>query len=202
LSGSFGNQHSEGLSDAVRFYSISAGVQSRRTAKLTMQASGGFQNYEAPEGTGPEKPGFINFNAVASWKATKKWTLQLSSRNGMQPASQFENDTMKVTLFSMSAERPIRKSFLFSMTGAYRYDLYHNTMAPGGPSSPDDTAVVQDDAESGEAWSRQWAGNVRLDYRPVRKPFNLYAEVRYEDTESVWFEYVQLRATLGAALRY
>lgn len=202
LSGSYGSQSSDGLTGSVDFYSLNGGVTMRRSAKLHLDASGGMSWYHAPDGTGPERPGFIDFNVAARWLATENWTLQMSSRNGMQPASQFKNDTMKVTLFSLSAERPIKTSWLFSMTGAYRYDLYHNTPAPGGPSAPEDTGEIQNDARSGESWSRQWAGHVRLDYRPVRKPYNLFAEVRYEDTESVWFEYVQLRATLGLALRY
>jgi len=202
LSGTYGLQHSDGLDEAVRLYSVDAGLQMRRSAKLHLDASLGVQRYEAPAETGPENPTFLAFNAAARWAATKKWTLQLSSRNGMQPASQFRNDTMKVTLVSLSAERPLGQSLLFSMTGAYRYDMYNNTRSSGDPTSPEYTGAVQDDATSGEAWSRQWAGLVRLDYRPNRKPYNVYAEVRYEDTDSVWFKYDQLRASIGLAARY
>jgi len=202
LSGSYGIQKSDGLTNDVNFYSVDAGIQLRRSAKLHLDASVGLEQYDAPVGTGPDRPTFVTFNAAARWAATKKWTLQLSSRNGMQPASQFVNDTMKVTLFTASAERPISKSWLFSLTGAYRYDFYNNTVNTGGPTSPNDTAAVQDDAKSGEAWSRQWAGNVRLSYNPERKPYNLYGEVRYEDTESVWFRYEQLRASVGLSARY
>lgn len=202
LSGSYGIQKSDGLTSDVDFYSVDVGLVLRRSAKLHLDTSLGIEQYNAPAGTGPDQPAFVTFNAAARWAATKKWTLQLSSRNGMQPASQYVNDTMKVTLLTLSAERPLSKSWLFSITGAYRYDMYNNTVNPGGPSSPDDTAELQDDATSGEAWSRQWAGNLRLSYNPERKPYNLYAEVRYEDTQSVWFEYEQLRASLGLSARY
>lgn len=202
LSGSYGTQRSQGLADTVHFYSLNGGVTLRRSAKLHLNASAGMEWYDAPAGTGPPDPAFVTFNAAARWAMTKKWTVQLSSRNGMQPASQFENDTMKVTLFSLSAERPIRESFLFSVTAAYRYDLYHNTTASGGPASPTVTGAVQNEATSGEAWSRQWAGHVALNYNPVRKPYNVFAEVRYEDTESVWFKYDQLRASVGLSVRY
>lgn len=202
LSASYGLQNSDGLSGRVDFSSVDLGVAVRQSAKLHLDASGGVQFYNAPENTGPSKPAFITFNAAARWAATKKWTLQLSTRNGMQPASQVANDTMKVTLFSLSAERPIRQNWLFSVTGAYRYDLYHHTIAPGANAGPEDTGEIQNDATQGEAWSRQWAGHISLNYNPIRKPYNIYTEVRYEDTESVWFKYEQLRASIGLSVRY
>lgn len=201
LTGNYGTQRSDGFEGDVRFYSVDVGLKMRKSAKLHLDAAIGLENYESPTNTGPANPTFVNFNAAARWAATKKWTFQLSARNGMQPASQFKNDTMKVTLFSLSLERPIKTSWLFSMTGAYRYDLYSNTKG-AGDLAPEDTAVVQDDSSADEAWSRQWAGHIRMDYRPERKFYNFYAEVRYEDTESIWFRYEQLRASLGLSLRY
>ena len=95
---------------------------------------------------------------------------------------------MDIALASLSAEYQIREAWIFSLTGSYRYDQYREKEVLDG--------VLQ------ELNSRQLAGHVRLNYDPPLRFYKAYIEVRYEDTDSTWTYYEQLRVTLGLSLRY
>ena len=191
LNGQYGVHDSASLVESPELYILRLGVQTKNTDNLMLKSTAGMEHYTyttTDNGYVVHDYDSFSFDVSGDWKMTEKVKFQLTARNGVQPTAEYDNNVMDIALASLSAEYQIREAWIFSLTGSYRYDQYREKEVLDG--------VLQ------ELNSRQLAGHVRLNYDPPLRFYKAYIEVRYEDTDSTWTYYEQLRVTLGLSLRY
>ena len=195
LLGFMGIQDSDGFSDTSDDYMLRAGVFSRTSPKTSIKATAGVEWYDfggqSESGDDLDVTKF-NFDVAGAWQATDKLNLQLSGRNGIQPAAQYRANTKQVTTVQLGGQYQITDTFAFSLAGSYRYDDYIGR-------------VFYNDV-----WhykERQHLGaRARIDYIPNAKWYDLYLETTFEDVdtniEDDYNDYDQWRVALGASFRY
>ncbi|MFU8780191.1 MAG: hypothetical protein ACNA71_04105, partial [Kiritimatiellia bacterium] len=97
-----GLQDSEGIDDSADFYAASLGFKTKGTDKLTLKATGGFQQYNRPDDR-DAVDSFV-FDANASLVASDKVTLRAGARNGVALSSLFAgNGTEFATYYAGAA---------------------------------------------------------------------------------------------------
>lgn len=190
LNGMWGRQHGEGLDDEPRYWAIRGGATYDITHKTLIKAMVGYENYHASSPGQDDDLGkrFLVFDLAASWAATEKLTFQASGRNGMRPAAQYDENTKDYVLFSLGGAYDITETVSCSLAGSYRHDVYMKKEPVDG--------------ELKTITENQWAGRLRLTWRPRDSFVHGYVEGTYEDTDNTFEHYDQLRLTLGLSLWY
>ena len=191
----YSQQTSEGFEDDSTYYIIRGGVLHNITAKTTVKAGVGVQDYdfgqESPTGDDLDKS-MLNFDVVGSWQATDKLAFEVSGRNAIQPATQYETNTKEVTLASLGLGYDVTDHLTFTAAASFRQDDYIGRVV---------TATGLQDKER-----EHWGGRLRFDYRPHVKFCNLFVETTYEDVDDTveddYNDYDQWRVSGGLSLRY
>lgn len=195
LTGQYSWQDSDGFEDESIYYLGRAGIEYRATGKTTFKGGVGFESYEAgglsPEGESLDDD-LVSYDVAAIWEATRKLTLQLSGRNGIQPATQYQSNTKEINLVSLGASYRFTEEFRLSLAGSFRQDDY--------------IARIPFEDELREKQREHYGVRVRMDYWPRAKFYDLYVEASYEDVtdnlEDDYENYDQLRVSAGLSLRY
>lgn len=189
-------QDSDGFEDTSDYYVLRGGVLYRATEKTSFKAGAGVEEYDfaAPESeTGDDLDSTIfSFDVAGAWEVTEKLDLQVSARNGIQPATQYGANTKEVTLGSVGMIYDVTTTLKLTLAGSMREDNYVGRVVAGGVPQFKERDLV--------------GGRVRLDYMPRAKWMNLWLESTYEEVEDNleddYEDYNQWRVALGAALRY
>ena len=195
LTGQYGLQDSDGYDDETRDSFVRIGVFKKTSAKTTVKGTFGFESFKADflseAGDSLDKDIF-SYDVSGAWHATTRLILQLSGRNGIQPATQYDNNAKVLSLIQLGASYRLTETIRLSLAGSYREDDYIGRV------------IV--DGEPQDKERRLLGGRLRMDYRPHLKFYDLYAEVSYEEVEDNlkddYEDYDQLRAGLGIFLRY
>jgi hypothetical protein len=200
LTGQLSEQDSDGFDDNAEYYIVRGGFITRTTRKTSFKGGVGFESYDAaapsPEGEDLDEE-IINFDVSAIWEATPKLTLQVSGRNGIQPATQYRSNTKVIHLVSLALSYRLTETLRLSLAGSWRNDDYvaRVPVTVGGE-------IVDLQYKERE----HLGGRVRLDYWPHAKFYDLYVEASYEDVEDNleddYEDYDQLRVAAGLSLRY
>lgn len=195
LTGQYGLQSSDGFSEDSTVYLVRAGVFNRLTGKTSIKVGAGYADYatdvKSEEGKSLDK-GIFNFDVAGIWEATTRLTVELSGRNGIQPATQYRSNTKEIMLVSLGVSYDLTDTILVSLAGSHREDDYVGRIEV-------DEKFISKEREL-------WGGRVRVDYRPHAKFYELYLEGTYEDVndnlQDDYNDYDQLRGTAGIFVRY
>jgi len=195
LTGQYGAQSSDGFSDDSSLYLVRVGLFNHATGKTSIKVGVGYEDYStvmtSADGESLDKDIF-NFDAAGIWEATPKLRVELSARNGIQPATQYKDNTKEILLVALGASYDVTDTVLLSLGGSHRRDDYVGKVQ------------VNDQFLSKER--ELWGGRARVDYRPHAKFYELYLEGTYENVDDNlqddYNNYDQLRVTVGVFLRY
>jgi hypothetical protein len=188
-------QASDGFTDTSDYYVLRGGLLYKASTKTTVKASGGYEKYtfggEPPPGENLDSEIF-SFDVAGVWQTTEKLDFELSARNGIQPATQYGDNTKQVTLASLGLSYRMTTTLKLTLAGSARRDDYVGKVDVDG--------ILRD------KWRDLWGGRARVDYMPRAKWMDLWLESTYEDVndnlEDDYNDYKQWRVALGAALRY
>lgn len=191
----YSQQNSDSFQDPSTYYIVRGGVLQKVTAKTTVKAGVGVQDYnfgqQSSTGDNLDKT-MMNFDVIASWQATDKLSFEASGRNAIQPATQYSANTKEVVLASVGVGYDVTDHLTFTLAGSYREDDYIGRVeTPGGLRNKRRDLV---------------GGRARLDYRPHVKFCNVFVETTYEDVDDTveddYNDYDQWRVSGGVSLRY
>jgi hypothetical protein len=160
-------------------------VKTKGTDKLTLKATGGFQQYNRPNG---ETEDSAVFNATASLAATDKLTIQFNARNGTQLSSLFAGNGTEYAIYSTSAMIKVSPALTLSVGANYRVDDYLDPVNIGG--------VLVDRTDKGTGV------RARAEYVAPSQNLRLYAQVVNSSIDSDASDYDQTLVSLGARLQY
>lgn len=206
LTGQYGQQDSDALSNDPDYYVVRGGFLNRTTDKMTFKGGVGAGSYDrfrkseaalqdtdvadeiADEGDGSID--YLSFDVAGDWDLSQRTKLQILGRNAVQPAAQYTDNAKLVTVASVGLSHRFLEKFRLAGTVSYRNDDYEDPVEV-------DTDVFIDQEDT------IWGGQVRLDYDPPNGHINVYAEAKYEDRETNIpdQDYNQLRLTLGLRLK-
>lgn len=189
-------QDSDGFEDTSDYYILRGGLLYRATAKTSFKGTAGVEDYDFAEGSvaGDDLDVTVfNFDVAGMWEITDKLDMELSARNAVQPATQYEANTKEVTLGSLGFIYEMTTTLKLTLAGSVRRDDYIGD-------------IILADGTGFEKRRDLWGARARLDYSPRAKWLNLWLESTYEDVddnlEDDYDDYDQWRLSLGAALRY
>ncbi len=180
-----GLQDSESVDDDADFYSASLGVKTQGSDKLQLRASGGFQQYNRPNGDDIDS--FV-YNLQALLALTEKLSLRVGARNGTQLSSLFAGNATEFDVVWAGAFLRVTDTVMLSANVAYREDEYLDPVVVG-------TNLV-------DRKDKATALRVRGDYRTPAELLSLYAEATYETVDSNVREYDQTQVALGFNLQF
>lgn len=202
LTGQYGVQESDALSNEPDYYVLRGGFLTRTTDKLTFKGGAGFGRYdrfnasddvrggnvsqESVQEGGEDRIDYFSFDLAGDYDLTQRTKLQFIGRNAVQPAAQYRDNPKLVTVASVGLSHRIRDRFRLAATVSYRNDDYEDPVEVS-----EGTYVDQEDTI--------WGGQLRLDYLPPKGHLNVYAEARYENRETTLpdEDYDQLRLSIG-----
>lgn len=206
LTGQYGQQTSDALSNDPDYYVLRGGLLNRATDKLTFKGGVGGGSYDRfrksdaalteadvaseinNEGSGSID--FLSFDVAGDWDISQRTKLQLIGRNAVQPAAQYTDNAKLVTVASVGLSHRFREKYKLAGTLSYRNDDYEDPVEV-------DTGVFVDQEDT------IWGVGARFDYEKPNGYLNLFAEAKYEDRETNIpnEDYTQLRLTLGLRLK-
>lgn len=206
LTGQYGQQDSDALSNDPDYYVLRGGLLNRATDKLTFKGGVGagkydrFRKSEAAladtdvgrelDDTSEGSIDYVSFDVAGDWDISQRTKLQIIGRNAVQPAAQYTDNAKLVTVASLGISHRFREKYRLAGTLSYRNDDYED------PVEVDtDVFINQDDTI--------WGVGARFDYEKPNGYLNLFAEAKYEDRETNIpdQDYTQLRLTLGLRLK-
>lgn len=206
LTGQYGQQDSDSLSNDPDYYVLRGGALTRTTDKLTFKGGVGVGRYdrfrksaEAIEDAdvraevadeSDDAIDYFSFDVAGDWDLNQRTKLQIIGRNAVQPAAQYTDNAKLVTVASIGLSHRMLDKFRLAGTISYRNDDYED------PVQIDNNEYIdQEDTILG--------GQIRLDYDPPNGYLNVYAEAKYEnrDTTLPGEDYDQIRLTLGIKLK-
>ena len=199
LTGQYGLQESDALSNDPDYFVIRGGLLNRTTDKLSFKGGAGigrYDRYEASEAaledrsdidqSGDDTIDFFSFDVAGDYDLSQRTKLQFIGRNAVQPAAQYTDNPKLVTVASVGISHRMMERFRLAATVSYRNDDYEDP-------------VEVDTGEFIDQEDTIWGGQLRFDYLPPKGHLNLFAELRYENRETTLpdEDYDQLRLTLG-----
>lgn len=201
LTGQYGQQESDAISNEPDYYNIRGGLLSRTTDKLTFKGGVGVGRYdrfrksdEARAIDGDDEADedddgvidYVSFDVAGDWDLSQRTKLQVIGRNAVQPAAQYNDNSKVVTVASVGLSHRLFERFRIAGTVSYRNDDYEDPV-----EIDTDEFIDQEDTI--------WGGQLRLDYERPDGYLNIYAEAKYEDRDTTipGEDYDQLRLTIG-----
>jgi hypothetical protein len=180
-----GLQGSQSVDGMAEYAAARLGVATRGTDRVTVKAGAGFQHHKRPDVSGSDD-GF-HFDALATWEATDRTTVQIQGRNGMQLSSIYRANAVDISIARIGLACQTSSSLGISASGVYRIDDYADPVPVNGD------------------WVRRrdngLALTVRADYLlPPSRKLRLFAEATSEMVESTIRDYSVARVGVGAQL--
>lgn len=195
LTGQYSLQDSDGFSDKSEFIILRGGLLYQVTAKTAVKAGAGVQEYDfggESEAAQDLDSTIFNFDLAGTWEVTEKVDFEISGRNSIQPATQYDSNTKEVLLASAGFAYEVTETVSLSLAGSFRRDDYVGKV------------LVNEELRAKRR--DLWGGRLRLGYEPRANFFDMYLEGSYEDVadnlEDDYNDYEQWRLSLGLALRY
>jgi hypothetical protein len=195
LTGQLSEQNSQGFSENSDYYVLRGGLLYHATAKTYLKIGAGVEDYrfggESPTGQNLDDTIF-SYDIAGTWEMTEKIRFELSGRNGIQPATQYDANTKEVNLAAAGVSFDVTETIVLSLAGSFRRDDY--------------IGKVFFNNEFRDKVRDLWGGRARVDYQPRANFLDLYLESTYEDSsdnlQDDFNNYDQWRVSLGLALRY
>ena len=206
LTGQYGVQESDSLSNDPDYYVIRGGMLTRATDKLTFKGgvgAGSYDRFRQSEDAldeadiadeiadkGDDSIDYLSFDVAGDWDLNQRTKLQIIGRNAVQPAAQYTDNAKLVTVASVGLSHRIFEKFRLAATVSYRDDDYEDPV-----EIDTDVFIHQQDTI--------WGGQLRLDYEPPNGFLNAYIEAKYEDRDTTLpnEDYDQIRLTIGLKLK-
>lgn len=208
LTGQYGIQESDAISNEPDYYNLRAGLLTRTTDKLSFKGGVGVGRYDrfrkaddeedladtdVAEEIEEEDDGvidYVSFDLAGDWDLSQRTKLQVIGRNAVQPAAQYNDNTKLVTVASVGLSHRLFERFRLAGTVSYRMDDYEDPV-----EIDTDEFIDQEDTI--------WGAQLRLDYERPDGYINLYAEAKYEDRDTTIpnEDYDQLRLTIGLRVK-
>ncbi len=187
LVGKYGVQDSDGFSDKSELAIARLGMDYKPTMKTQVRAEGGCEYYDSGV-AGSDNKSIFNYSLNGSWAATDKLTIRAIGKNGIYPASVYRDNTKEVTAMSLGGYFSMTKAIQLALSGSYSEDDYQEKVQVGNEMKDDN--------------AKHYGTQLRVDYNPPVKFFNIYAAVSYLTTDSSIEDYNQWKAAVGLQLRY
>ncbi|MDD4737462.1 MAG: hypothetical protein PHP44_15295 [Kiritimatiellae bacterium] len=187
LVGIYGVQDSDGFSDKSELGIARLGVEHKLTAKTQLRAEAGYEHYNSGV-AGAENKDIFNYMLRGSWAATEKLSLRITGKNGIFPSSIYANNVKEVTSMALGGYLAMTPAIQMALSGSYSEDDYLEKVEVG-------TQMKDDNA-------KHYGAQLRVDYNPPVKFFNVYAAISFSTTDSTIEDYDQWKAALGLQLRY
>lgn len=181
-----GLQESDDVDGEAEYFAARLGVRTRGTDRMSLKAGAGFQQLDRPEDGGTDD-GF-NFDAVATWAATDKTSVELEGRNGIQMSSIHLANIVDFSVFRLGVAYRMTPSIGLSASGVYRIDDYADPVM-----------------NEGELVDREDEGvtlKLRADYLIPAKYLRFFGELMYETVDSTIRDYDVSRVNLGVDIGY
>jgi hypothetical protein len=126
-------QTSESVKDNSRGYSLSAGISSRPTSKVTYRATAGLESYTS--GVDNDSTLGATYKLAMDWRVSAKWTASVSGTGQYQPGEDVARNYAQVfTLGTGLTYKPTRR-INATMQALYRRDEFAEPVRkPGGPT--------------------------------------------------------------------
>lgn len=113
-------QSSEGVADSSRGYSLSGGLSSRLTSKVTYRATAGLESYVS--GVDNNSSIGATYKLATDWKVSEKWSVSVVGTGQYQPAEDVARNYAQVfTLGTGVSYRPTRR-ITTTLQALYRRD--------------------------------------------------------------------------------
>ena len=206
LTGQYGQQDSDALSNNPDYYVLRGGFLTRTTDKLTFKGGVGAGRYdrfrksdaaleqadleEEIEDEKGDAIDYVSFDVAGDWDLSQRTKLQIIGRNAVQPAAQYTDNVKLVTVASVGISHRLLEKFKVALTGSYRLDDYEDPVEV----DTDEFVNVEDTILGAQ---------LRLSYEPPNDWLMVYGEARYEDRDTTLpdEDYDQLLLTLGVRLK-
>ncbi len=181
-----GQQSLDDFDDEADVYSASLGIKTKGTDKLTLRATGGYQQYE--RSTDEDTVDSFLFGVSGGMPVTDKLSLQVGARNGTQLSSILRGNATEYQTGWVATTLHLTSELQLSAKAAYREDDYIDPVLVNG------AGVNRKD--EGTSLS------LRADYLTPSEYLRLYADISYTDVDSNVQEYAQTRAGVGMSLQF
>jgi len=187
LVGVYGVQDSDGFSDKSELGIARLGVEHKLTDKTQLRAEAGYEHYDSGV-AGAGNKDIFNYMVRGSWAATEKLSLRITGKNGIFPASTYANNVKEVSSMALGGYLAMTPAIQMALSGSYSEDDYLEKVQVGDQMKDDN--------------AKHYGAQLRVDYNPPVKFFNVYAAVSYLTTDSSVEDYNQWKAAIGLQLRY
>lgn len=185
LTSKVGVQTSDGSEDGT-LASVLVGMKTRLTDKVKGRVGAGWYGYDV----GSETLSLLGYDGRVAWQVAPKVVLNASANNGVEPATQDENNFRTISKVSLAGTWSPIQTVSGTLSGWYMKNDYQEPVTYGGMlvDKNDETTSV----------------SLRVDYKAPSRFLVLYAETRVESKSASIqaYDYDQVVGLVGMTLTY